>query len=501
MKLFFQTLIFTLLVFRLSCSSPDSFFAANDSEVLRELFTINVGVMNLKKVGDLTAINPVDSESIVNNIKSELELIPAARLSRKSATIKAVKQFREASGGDEELLLYEEKGLFFADRITNQRIQKLVKEFRKDEKYSPIARRWFENIENPFYQLNISEPFDRVLLSNKEICRTVKVNDKTGIDLLFYGSIEKIDKLYIVSIYVYSAHEDRVVAELAFASTGENLTKNLNKELKRVIPRVFSVNYASLMINTNDEETGIYFGTDYAGKNNISLPYIVPGSYVITLKKSGFYNRVENISLKNFEKRELELKVEKVKKLQVVNFFIEPFGTKIYINSVYQGRTPFQKALPEGEYVISAKNELYQDYRYLFSINRISTEEMTIVYHLQTRNLDRFFKVRKYLYYSAFWNFTFSLAAVIPVTIFAYQYFYGYGVGEPNYIATQRALYGASAALITHTVLSVGWLFYALANYLLTLEKKDFIPILEFYKDEKGTEGLIIGGEFKLGKP
>ena len=59
-------------------------------------------------------------------------------------------------------------------------------------------------------------------------------------------------------------------------------------------------------------------------------------------------------------------------------------------------------------------------------------------------------------------------------------------------------LYAASAVLLAYTALSLGWLFFALANYIMILEKKDFVPILEFYKNTEGNDTLIIGAEIKI---
>jgi hypothetical protein len=202
--------------------------------------------------------------------------------------------------------------------------------------------------------------------------------------------------------------------------------------------------------------------------------------------------------------------MEEKEELQVINFYIEPLGTKIFINSVFQARSPFKKALPKGDYVISAKNDLYEKHRYVFSINEISDEEKTIIFHLKSKDINSYFKLKKILYYTSFWNFTFSLIVTVPLIVFATQTWYMYEEGvaySEDYADTQvgrdtllakNILYGFAAGMITHTTISLGLLFAALTNYLITLQKRDFIPIIEYYHDLEGKQGVKLGMHIKL---
>jgi hypothetical protein len=52
--------------------------------------------------------------------------------------------------------------------------------------------------------------------------------------------------------------------------------------------------------------------------------------------------------------------------------------------------------------------------------------------------------------------------------------------------------------MITHTTISLALLFTALTNYLITLEKRDFIPIIEYYQNLEGEQGVNIGMKINL---
>ncbi len=494
------------------------FIDNSDDAMLKELFTANIGIMKFKKIGRLQLINPLDVQNVENSIKNVLDKIPAIKLTKKAAVLKSIDVYTKKIGTtyltQKEKADYLQRKFFFNETLDQNLIYELFLEFRSNKDYIYIAKKWYENLENASYSLNITRPFDRSVLNNDEICTA------NNLDILISGEIEKIDKLYYVNLYVYSNLLKLKILDIAFVSGSENISRNTEKEFSLILPQIFLINYASLAINSEDEETRIFFNTDYVGRKNIFIDFIVPGQYVLTLRKENFSDKMENIYLYDHEKKVMNINIDKSEELQVVNFSIEPYGTKIFINSVYQDKTPFKKALPAGKYVISAKNDLYESYRYLLNINDLSEVEKNIVFHLKTKEIKNYFQVKKTVYYVAFWNFTFSLATMTPMTVFAFDQFYRsdraegaynetHGDGAfaktaygSNMIMTKNILYGMAWATIVYSGLSVIWLFVSLADYIKILEKKDFIPILEFYnnseKSEENSGGVKIGANIRF---
>ena len=504
-----------LLSYIYSIDIQPEFIKRSDSVVLKELFSINIGIMNLKNIGKIQNVNPVDSQNAVNSLKNILDTVPSIKLSKKNAVDKAIRLFKsKLSDAEKAKLDFLERKIFYSSNdIDSSYIYQFFLELQKNATFSPIAKQWFENFTNPFYILNNSKPFDFIYQDDKTISESKKINDKdsTGLDFLFSGTVEKIENLYFITFYVYSYLENKRIKEFSIISDSENLTTKINDKMKDIIPEIFLVNYGTLTIDTEDAETGIYLDSNYIGKKNEKINFIVPGKYVLSVKKENYEEKFQNIEIANFENKVIKIKVDNEKKLQVVNFYIEPLGTKIFINSVFQGKTPFKKAFPVGNYIISAKNDLYQNYRYFLSIDEVKDSEITVVFHLLTKDVRSFFKLKKTLYYVAFWNFTFSLVCVVPSIIFAMYYFYQFGSAQNNYgsgyISTEEGArnlsirdvtYGLSWAFSIYSILSVGWLFFTLADYLSVKDKQDFIPILEYYKNKEGEEGLTIGAGFRL---
>ncbi|HPO50668.1 MAG TPA: PEGA domain-containing protein, partial [Spirochaetota bacterium] len=457
-----------------------------DSQLLKDMFKCNVGIMRLKSVGKISKINPLDSQNAVNSIKNNLDEVTSIRLTKKAGALKALIYLKSKlnEGEKKEIELLERKIRNSGENIDNSYIYELFLFMKKNPQFLQIAKQWFENYFNPFYLINIEKPFLRTTKDDKFICETetLKVSDnenaKGKLDFLFSGTIEKIDDIYFINIYAYSYFDDKIIADFSIVSDGQNIPLKINEEMEKVIPKIFLVNYCSLSIKTDDYETGLYIDSNYVGKGNETANYLVPGRYVVTLKKNNYIDRKENVFLSDYEKKEISIKIEKEKPLQTVNFYIEPLGTKIFINSIYQGKTPFKKALPQGNYIISAKNSLYEDYRYYLNINEIEDDEINAVFHLKSKNLVALFEMKKILYYTAFWNFTFGLTTTVPILIFAYDYFYKYGAAYSSYqqiseihyneteegknmYVTQAIFYGLAWGFGFYAILGIGWLFFS----------------------------------------
>jgi hypothetical protein len=506
-KIVFFIIITFIFVFK---SNPENItpqlFIKNDSKDLKDLFTSNIGIMKLKNSGKISLINPLDSENAVNSIKNSLDMITSVKFSEKDAVYKAVINLK-MSLNDNEKYKYdflEKRILFSTEDIDNSYVYQVLQELQKNVKFAPVSKLWFENYQNSFYLLNTKSPFERIFKDEKSICESVLSGEKKILDFLISGEIEKIEDKYFITLYIYSYLENKTIANISIISKSENISQKVEEEISKIIPDIFLVQYASLNVNTEDDNAEIYLDSYYIGKKNTALKYLLPGKYVITVKKDDYEDKYENIELKNYEKKEIFLKIDQLRKLQVINFFIEPLGTKIFINSVYQGKTPFKKALPEGDYVISTKNDLYENNRYYLSITDISTEEKLLIFHLKSKDITTNYKMKKTLYYTSFWNFSFSFFTAIPMIIFAVEYrmspyynFYDVN-GKKNEVNVYGIFYGLSWGFSIYAVLSLGWLFFALADYLITKEKNDFVPILEFYKNEDGSDNLTLGGQIRF---
>lgn len=531
-KFYIIPFLLNLVFFASSIELVPDFLKKTDSQVLKDIFSCKIGIMQLKNVGKYNIINPLDSQNVVNTIKNNLDMVPTINLTEKSAVLKAFYIYKSKLSDSEKnnIQLLERKLLNSDNDIDNSLIYDFFLLLKNNNQFFQIAKQWFENYNNPFYTIQITKPFQRISKEDNLICEmdSFKINDtetaKGKLDFLFSGTIEKIDGLYFINIYVFSYYDNKIISSFSFVSDSQSISKKINIEIEKIIPQIFLTKYASLKITTNDKDARIYIDSNYIGKENETINYLVPGRYIVILKKENYIDKVENVYLTNYEKKEIELKIDTEKELQIVNFYIEPLGTKIFINSVFQGRSPFKKALPKGNYIISAKNNLYEDYRYYLNINDIQKEELNIVFHLKSKKLKNYFDMKKSLYYASFWNFTFSLITTVPVLIFAYDYFYKYGQAQSSYntinnisiennnldkqyryteegktmYILQSSFYGLAWGFGFYSILSIGWMFFSLFDYLNIKEQQDFIPIIEFYQNNEGDKSISIGIKMKI---
>lgn len=507
---------------------PNFFLEKEESVFLNKLFTIDVGIMRFKKNGNINDIKPLDSEEIMNSLKNEFELIQAVKLSDEEALLKAWTFFKKDSTSTsvnvdsvlEDQIRYQNNSLFSKKKA----VKIVLTKMKASSDYVSISNKWYENYQRPVFSLNVQKFIERQVIPYKNICE----NSSTSIDFLVTGEIEKIEQGYLVSIEFYSHLIDRIFYKGAFVCHKESIARDISNFIKQNASKIFKVDYATLELDTKKDECEIYADYSYLGKQKVTLDYIVPGKYLFSFLTKGSMPYKEVIEIFPNEEKKVFVKFELRRYLQTVFFNIEPAGTKVFINSQFRGVTPFWDSLPEGEYILSTKTDSYhQDYRYSFNIKEIKDEDLHFSFHLMTRDLSKEFKLKKGLYYSAFWNFTFSLVTTIPLVIVAVDYYNKASLSseyytnyikskleiDPDYSAVPfietdygKEIYNLSEALrflsigvAVYTVLSLGWLFYSLFDYINILEKKDFIPLISFYSaNNKNT--ISIGGSISLGK-
>jgi hypothetical protein len=515
MKKIFLSLIIILFLLPYSFCldfTPD-FIKRSDSTVLKDLFTLNVGIMDLKEIGKVNQINPIDRQNVSTSIKNVLESVPLVNLSNRDSIVKAINNYKAKldDTGKTRIDFLEKKIKFSNELVDRSYSYQFYLEMKNNGTFTSIAKNWYDNYDNPIYSLFVAKPFDRTFADDKTICEITKLTDSKGvardgnIDFLFSGEMEKIDNYYFIRIYIYSYLQNKLIDDFSLVADSENIKEKLTEKLLEEIPIIFSIKYASLKVNTEDEDASVYLNSSYIGKKNVEIDFIPPGNYVVILRKDNYEDKIENVQLSDLENKEIELKIENQKELQILNFNIEPLGTKIYINAVYEGVTPFSKALPKGKYIVSAKNDQYENYRYFLTISEVFSEPQNIVFQLKSKNIKSFFETKKILYYTSFWNFTFSLISFIPITVLSVEYYNLSGLIAEEETDYEKAIYNANITLFglayffgVYTIVGLVWLIFSLSDYLITREKKDFIPIIDFQKDTKGSDALRLGFGIRL---
>lgn len=523
---FFFTVVFYIIFIPFALQAvviPNDFIEEKDPAAFREIFTVNVGIMRFKKNGNLIDIKPLDGETIVKTIRSTIDNVPVAKLNQKDALIKTIKYIETKNTTSKDKLAALRNKIYSASTNNETRTNKLIASVLLNmdsiTDLSTMKNRWFENYQQPVYTVKTYDVIDYKFNSYKNISEQATPT----YDYLITGEIEKSGSNYLITIFVYSTHRDKIIYKTAFITEKDSISINTEKKLKPLCEKIFNIKYGELSIKTG-EETEIYINSSYIGKNKLDIPFVTPGTYLITLKEPDAEPYSESLIIEPNEIKEFALTPEFKKQLQPVFINIEPAGTKIFINSQYKGTTPFRLMLPAGEFVLTTKtNDFHIDYRYTFAIDEIKDEEIAISFHLMSKDVSKFLKLKKTLYYTAFWSFTLNMTVTIPTVIISTMYYnmpLQFGNATENVLNNSKNVDAKgkiiedqlsltnTAEILRFTAIGLGinlfaslvWLFYTLSDYLNTLEKKDFIPILHYYSSPEESK-ITIGGVIPIKAP
>lgn len=92
------------------------YLSTTDADLLKDFFSINIGIMRLKNSGNLNLIDPIDSENVTNTIKTTLDLVTYGKMDKKSALNKSyniLKQKDKNILDSKEQEIFKKKNIFY----------------------------------------------------------------------------------------------------------------------------------------------------------------------------------------------------------------------------------------------------------------------------------------------------------------------------------------------------------------------------------------------------
>jgi hypothetical protein len=112
-----------------------------------------------------------------------------------------------------------------------------------------------------------------------------------------------------------------------------------------------------LILETLPSGAKAYIGNDLLGTTPLTQDKPV-GKYVITLKKSGFRDKVLEANIAPDES--LEIHIEMAERSGTLKVTTNPPGAQVHINNVYQGETPIRVDKKPGVYQVSINQKGYR---------------------------------------------------------------------------------------------------------------------------------------------
>lgn len=166
-----------------------------------------------------------------------------------------------------------------------------------------------------------------------------------GIDLLLYGTLERVDDFFFLSVEVYNRYTGTVVFKESTAAGSRELASRAEELIIKLTGVILGRPWASLRVETVPPSASIYLNGAFSGAGVIYRPYASPGTYTIEGRAPGYKTERVELELSPEDAGVLALELTEAERR---TFMVEtdPPGADVYLASVWVGKSPVEVLYP-----------------------------------------------------------------------------------------------------------------------------------------------------------
>ncbi len=239
-----------------------------------------------------------------------------------------------------------------------------------------------------------------------------EIADEENLDAVVTGSIEYDAGYVIVTIELYeSATGQRHRAAYTIARAGDipDEAPILAREMQ---PVLMGRGSGHLVVEPSVSSASVQVDGELRGFGRLSLPYLEPGSYEVTVTAPGYRTEERTVVLGEGDEKRVSIELERHDR-RTIRVDSEPPGAHLYVGGEWKGRTPLEVELPAGPRRAELRAPGFSTKR--FVLDQALPDEVTHTLVGEDKDLGQHFEERRRGFYRSLGWF----AASVPVPVLA----------------------------------------------------------------------------------
>ena len=236
-----------------------------------------------------------------------------------------------------------------------------------------LQKKLFINSQKKFVEFNFVkkelqfkasfEYFQKFVTQLKRLPQSKNKNQDNEFYLtLFFGRHQYKDFLHVIF-----ASKQKLFFQHRYLLEVPNL-KKLHEKLDRKLRQVLCQKKCHLLqLNVRPPKSSIYVNDIFMGSSPIKLTTLPPGSYKLEILKDAYQKYEATIDIPKIKIKKISLK--KIESFASLLIKTKPSGANIYIDVVYEGRSPFLlKKLRRGQHKLRIVKQGFDTYEHFFHV-------------------------------------------------------------------------------------------------------------------------------------
>lgn len=347
-----------------------------DAEALlpppREQFTVGVSELSTQSLaGDRGFVGTTFPRLLYEELRSiderlisptELEAYLDAR--RKRALSDAGAELTAAVDARDALLFAADAG---SNGDTRQRVVAAREEF---DLLSSIRFRAEEPARRPVaFPLELGDetllpPIDFTAAGAASRADLVRITEKHDLDYLLFGRAEEQAGYIIVDIYGYHRFRDTVSLLSSTIRLAEEIGLDARPVADELAEALLGRPWSTLRVRSEHSNVAIRVEGELAGLGDVTLRYLLPGTYEIRATRSGFAPESRAVTLVSGETTDVDIALDE-RVVREVMLRSSPSNANVYVDSIWVGTTPLSYEFPLGSSVVQLRRDGFLESRFV----------------------------------------------------------------------------------------------------------------------------------------
>jgi hypothetical protein len=249
---------------------------------------------------------------------------------------------------------------------------------------------------------------------------------RESLDLLVGGSIRQVEGYLLVDVWAWDAARGRVTISTREAAQREELYASVPLWGKDLVATILGRSWAMVVFTPDPPDSSLFVDGALTASGVSPTLYLVPGIRTLTVRAPGYREVTRTLTLLPGDEVPLAISLSK-EAAGTIAISSLPAGADMYLNSIWQGRTPLDLERPteRGRGLLSLGG--YYDYPLSLGADSPPQIAVTLLPDIGARDVAQK-KARDEFYVSFAW-----FAASIPLPLFANAIAIDYAVLRNDY--------------------------------------------------------------------
>jgi hypothetical protein len=168
---------------------------------------------------------------------------------------------------------------------------------------------------------------------------------RQGIDFLIGGRLSEVQGYLLLDLWAYDATRQKMVLSSREAAGRDEFYTSLSSVGKELVGEILGRDWAVIAFKPDPPDAALFLDGTLTASGVSPRLYLTPGEHLVRVSSTGYRDDTRTLVLEPEQQASLAVTLEKEQRGSVT-IATDPPGADLYVDSIWQGKTPIAVPLP-----------------------------------------------------------------------------------------------------------------------------------------------------------